>query len=364
MNEREAYIALNMMERIGPVSVRAMVSALGSACAIFGADKTVLQNINGIGPELAGAIVRQSSSIDWQGEIERASAIQARIITQIDAEYPKHLLEIHDPPLALYILGSLEKRDEHAISVVGTRHPTNYGREYSEKLSFQIAKSGFTVVSGLAEGIDTAAHKGALKASGRTIAVIGSALDCIYPASNLDLVKKISERGSVISEFPIGRKPDKTTFPMRNRIVSGLSMGVLVIEAGARSGALITVNQALSQGRSVFAMPGRIDSPASSGCLQLIKEGARVVTSVDDILSEYEFLAIPDMPKSGNREFKPQMSDEEICLVRFLEDGECDVDKLIRLSGMKPASVSALLVGLEMKRMIRMLPGKMVEIIR
>ena len=364
MNEREAYIALNMMEKIGPVTVRAMVLALGSARAVFDADRSALMMINGIGRETADAITAQAGGVDWAGELDRVNGLGGRIITQVDKEYPGQLLEIHDPPLALYVMGSFESRDRHSIAVVGTRRPSHYGREWAEKLAFQAVKAGFTVVSGLARGVDTAAHEGVLKAKGRTIAVMGSALDCIYPASNADLARRVSESGAVITEFPLGRQPDKTTFPMRNRIISGLSMGVLVVEAGIRSGALITANQAVEQGRSVFAMPGRIDSPGSSGCHKLIKSGARLVTGIDDILAEYEFLIAPGMASAERSSVRPLMSEEELCLMRFLEEGEQNVDSLIRVSGMKPSSVGSLLVGLEIKRMIKMLPGRVVEVVR
>lgn len=362
INEREAYIALNMMEKIGPVGVRSLVSALGSARNIFHADRDALLRADGVGPEVAEAILRQKDGIDWEGDIARSSAMGAHIVSWADEEYPKSLREIHDPPLALYVRGKIEARDKHAIAVVGTRHPTHYGREWAERLAFQIAGAGFTVVSGLAEGIDTAAHRGALKGKGRTLAVIGSGLDCIYPPSNIELAGIVSEHGALITEFPFGRKPDKTTFPVRNRIVSGLSMGVLVVEAGFKSGALITANQALEQGRSVFAVPGRIDSRASQGTHKLIKEGARLVASVDDVLAEYEFLmpsGLGQLRPSGGP--KPNLSEEEARLVEILQQGECDVDALIRSSGLKPGAVNSLLIGLEMKKMIRMLPGRIVE---
>jgi DNA processing protein len=366
MNEREAYIALNAMEKVGPVGVRSLSTQLGSVLAIFEADKQALMTAKGIGPEVADAIIRQRETVDWQGEIERAAALGAHLVTQIDEEYPKQLLEIHDPPLALYVWGQIEQRDKHAIAVVGTRRPTHYGRETAGVLASQLSKTGFVVVSGLAQGIDTAAHEAALKAGGRTLAVLGSGLEHIYPPSSMDLAKRISEHGAVITEFPVGRQPDKTTFPMRNRIVSGLSLGVLVVEAGRGSGALITANQALEQGRSVFAVPGRIDSHASAGTNDLIKNGARLVVDVEDVLADFEFL-IPPGPRQSVAEKSvplPQLSNEEVRLTQLLGDGECDVDRLIRDSGFKPAVVSSLLIGLEMKRMVRMLPGRVVEMAR
>ena len=362
MDEREAYIALNMMEKVGPVGVRALVAHLGSALAIFGAAPESLMGANGIGRELARAIVGQRETVDWRGEMQRAEAAGIRLIAQIDEEYPKALREIHDPPLALYVQGSLESRDKHAIAIVGTRRATRYGLDCAGQLAAHLAQAGFTIVSGLAEGIDTAAHRAALKVKGRTLAVIGSGLDRLYPVSNKDLAKAVTESGAVISEFPFGREPDKTTFPIRNRVVSGLSMGVLVVEADKKSGAMITANQALDQGRSVFAVPGRIDNPAARGANDLIKHGARLVADASDVLREYEFLFGPATSAAdGDRRPRPALSDDETKLMSLLESGERDVDGMIRESGLKAAAVSSLLIGLEMKRLVRMLPGRMVE---
>lgn len=361
MLEREAYIALNMMERIGPVTVRKCVQALGSAVALFEAEPALLATVEGMGRETVQKLTAQRTTVDWQGELERADELGARLITPVDQEYPRRLNDIHDPPLALYIKGALESGDAHAIAIVGTRHPTHYGLQVAESMSSQLAQAGYVVTSGLAEGVDTAAHQGALKAKGRTIAVIGSALDELYPKSNEALADQIAEHGAVLSEFPLGRKPDKTTFPMRNRIVSGLSKGVLVVEAGPGSGALITVEQATDQGRDVFAVPGRIDSRASRGCHDLIKNGAKLVTHVDDILSEYQQLfqnavPSPSLQSRGARALTP----DEQALLKPLDGGDLNVDTLIRMSGLSPASVNVLLLGLEMRRIVKLLPGRMV----
>jgi len=365
MTEREAYIALNMMEKVGPVGVRSLAASLGSVAAIMEASRGDLAGARGIGPELAGAIVEQRSAADPGAEEEKAGRIGARLLTPVDGEYPRRLREVHDPPLALYVRGDLKHRDRHAVAVVGTRRPTHYGRETAESISRELARAGFTIVSGLAEGIDTCAHRGALRAEGRTIAVLGGPLEPVYPRSNAALAAEIAASGAVMSEFPFGRKPDRTTFPMRNRIVSGLAVGVLVVEAGLRSGALITVRQALDQGRSVFAVPGRIDSPASQGCLELLRDGAALVRGANDILDEFEMLVGPRqrMP-AGAPERRPALSGDEIALVGTLEDGDQDVDSLIRASGLTTACVNSLLIGLEMKRIVRMLPGRRVELVR
>lgn len=362
MTEREAYIALNMMDRVGPVSVRSLCQALGSVAAVLVADAGALAQAEGVGRATAQAIVEARGRIDVAGEERRADAAGARIITPVDIEYPEPLKEIHDPPLALYVRGALEGRDRHAIAVVGTRRPTHYGQRCAEMLAGQLARAGMTVVSGLALGIDTAAHRGALQSQGRTLAVLGGALDCLYPPANATLADRIAEQGAVLTEFPFGRRPDKTTFPMRNRIVSGLSMGVLVVEADLRSGAIITTREALEQGRAVFAVPGRIDSPASRGCHVMIREGARLVTGVEDVLAEYEFLfRARGAPGGEKRDTNVPLSAEEQAIMDHLVRGEQPVDALIRESGLAPGRVSALLIGLEMKKMVRMLPGRLVE---
>ncbi len=361
MDEQRAYILLNMMSGIGPVAVRSLSACLGSVSAILKADAASMIKAENVGPGLARKIVAQRTELDLDAELGRAEEIGARIITPIDAEYPEQLKKIHDPPLALYVRGRLMAGDKQAIAIVGTRRASHYGMGSAEKLAGQLARGGTTVISGLAGGIDTAAHRGALKSKGRTIAVLGSGLGHIYPPENRGLARDISGSGAVVSEFPIDRNPDKTTFPMRNRIVSGLSMGVLVVEAGVKSGALITANQAMSQGRSVFAVPGRIDSYASQGTNRLIKDGAGLVESADDVMQEFEFLFTPAAMRSTPAQ-AVSLSDDEASLVKLLEKGETGVDILIRQSGLSAAIVSSALMSLEMKRVVRMLPGRVVEL--
>lgn len=362
MREQEAYVALNMVAGLGSVTVQRIVAALGSAEALFRASAHDLASIQGVGRVRAGLLTRELHGVDWQGEQRRAEELSVRLITPVDAGYPALLKEIHDPPLVLYVTGEWPERWPTCMAVVGTRRPTLYGRETARTLSFQLAQAGLPVISGLARGIDTEAHRGALNAGGRTVAVMGGALDCLYPESNRTLAREIvRQRGAVISEFPFGRKPDRTTFPMRNRIVSGMSHGVLVVEAAARSGALITADQALEQGRSVMAVPGRIDTPTARGCHQLIRRGARLVETLDDILEELQ-----DLPTLRRVQVNEQpceapplasLNDDERQIVESLGTEECSVDGIIRETGLSAARVSALLIGLEMKRQIRMLPG-------
>ncbi len=367
MTEQEAYIALNMMERIGPVGVRSLVAVLGSASAIFEASSADLRQAEGVGPELAAALIRQRDAVPLGEEMAYAEETGTRIITPMDEEYPGALRQIHDPPLALYIRGRLRPTDREAVAVVGTRRATHYGMDSARKLSYQLSKAGICVLSGLALGIDTAAHEGALRGGGRTVAVIGSGFDHLYPPENDGLAKRIAEHGAVMTEFPFARKPDKTTFPMRNRIVSGMSKGVLVIEAGKRSGAAITANQALQQGRSVFAVPGRIDSYASMGTNALIQQGAYLVIAAGDILEHFEMLfPLPkdDSDASASRAvITADLSEDEAAVVKQLGQGTLGIDVLIRESGIAPSKIASLLVALELKRVLRMLPGRKVELV-
>lgn len=378
MTPREAYIALNMMERVGPVRVRALEEALGSVETIFTASREDLLGVNGVGDKLADTIIRQRETLRPDKEEKRAVERGVRIVTRLDAEYPARLKSIHDPPLVLYVWGTLEERDQHAIAVIGSRRCSHYGLQMADRLAFQLGNVGYCVVSGLARGIDTAGHKGALKGPGRTIAVLGSALDRLYPEENDELAKQISKQGAVISEYPFGTPPSKTTFPMRNRIVTGLSVGVLVVEAARRSGAMISVDEATSQGRLIFAVPGRVDNPSASGCHMLIKNGAKLVEDVRDVTEEFEYLFQPTAkvasaksPAAGKAASaslrpRPKLNENETKVVEALSDqagGELDVDSLIRASGLPPATVSAVLVGLELKRMVKMLPGRRVVLV-
>ena len=367
MTDREAYIALNTVEGIGPVTVRKLMEALGSVTAVFDADAALLRSVKGVGPETARRLTESVDHGCWQREIEQAEAMGITILTPVDGRYPSSLKTIHDPPLVLYVQGELQERDGQGVAMVGTRRPTHYGMEMARKLAFGVAKAGLTVVSGLARGIDTASHMGALTAKGRTVAVIGAGLQHIYPTENRELAAQIAENGAVVSEFPLGRLPDKTTFPMRNRIVSGMTQATVVIEAGHKSGSIITADQAAAQGRTVFALPGRIDSYASQGTNALLKDGASIVTRLEDILEHYEILR-PVMTAAGEADLttaqrRLSLSEEENRLVELVVRGIGQVDGLIRESGLGPARVGSLLVALELKRMIKLLPGRQVELV-
>jgi len=289
-------------------------------------------------------------------ELRRISEYGAKIFAQEHELYRRLLREIYDHPIVLYIWGEILERDQHAMGVVGSRRTTHYGIECAKRLSYQIAYSGITVVSGLARGIDTAAHQGALAAKGRTIAVLGTGLHYIYPAENRELAEKISTSGAIVTEFPMDTTPDRQTFPMRNRIISGLSFGLLVVEAGANSGALISASQAADQGRSLYAVPGPIDRPNSLGSNRLIQQGAKLVMSVDDILEDLQTL-FPKPPELVTSQ-PPDLEGDQLIVYKAISSTEASIDTIIEASGLTAGAVSAALLQLEMRRLVRQLPGK------
>lgn len=359
MTESEAYFTINLVSGIGPVRVRRLIERLGSAAAILEAPTSKLMEAEGIGRDLASKIYDGIRKAEPDRERELAESLGMKIITFADDEYPASLREIYDPPLVLYTKGTLPNPWPKGVAVVGSRITSNYGLEMTKKLSYQIAYAGVPVISGLARGIDTAAHHGALAAKGTTWAVIGCGLDKMYPPENQPLADMIAEqKGCVISEYALGTPPDKRTFPMRNRIVSGLSFGVLVVEAGKDSGALITARQALEQGRQVFAVPGRIDNPQSKGCHQLIKEGASLVEGVEDILSALEFL-LPIRDVTVPRPAPANLTPEEAKVFDAIELDETPIDLITQKTGLPSGAVSSTLLRLEMKKLVKQLPGKM-----
>jgi len=366
MEQREAYIVLNMIDGLGPVSVRRLIDTLGSPKAILEADRETLMEARGVGEKLALKIIDQRDGLDAEKEIKTAIDHGTRIITPVDDEYPGALKTIHDPPLALYVRGRLLPADKKSLAIVGSRSTSHYGLNAADRLAFQLGQVGFTVVSGLARGTDTAAHCGALKSGGRTIAVLGGAIDCLYPPENEALADRIAKHGAVISEYPMGRQADRMTFPYRNRIISGLSMGVLLIESDVKGGSMHTADAAMEQGRTVFALPGRIDTPGARGPHRLIKSGAKLVDSLDDILEEYEFLIPPAElePPDAATAARPDvpMTETETKIVEALWNEPLDVDTLSRQAGLKSHELSGLLLGLEMKRVVKMLPGRIVEL--
>lgn len=377
MTEREAFIALNRVSGLGAITVRRMIEAWGSAAAIFRVDERDLLRIQGVGAERAQAFRRDLEQARFDDEVALADARDVRLVTWADADYPALLKTIVDPPLVLYVKGSVAALSGPSVALIGTRHPTVYGREMAQRLAFQLAGAGYVVVSGLARGIDTEAHRGALQADGRTAAIVGGALDCLYPKENEALAQEMAEKqGAVASEYPFGRQPDRQTFPMRNRIVSGLARGVVVVEAPLGSGTLITVDQALDQGRAVMAVPGRADSPASQGCHRLLRSGARLVTSAEEVIEELQELlpttagraAAQPAPHASGTVGPPDAAapvapatPEERRVLERLGAEPVHVDTVIRESGLPAGTVNAVLVGLQIKHRVKLLPGGMVK---
>ena len=360
MNSTEACIALNILPTMGPVRLRNLLAVFGTPEQVLSAKRDQLRKVEGVGNEVADQISNWESIVDLPAELERIRDFGARVITQNSPEYPKSLREIHSPPIVLYVWGEIQLRDHHAIAVIGARRTTHYGMESAKKLSYQIAYAGLTVISGLARGIDTAAHQGAIAAKGRTIAVIGSGLMEIYPPENRALAEKIHNgNGAVVSEFSMEIQPDRQTFPMRNRIISGWSHGILVVEAGLNSGALITAAQAVEQGRSVYAVPGHINAPSAMGSNRLIQQGAKLVMSATDILDDLEVL-LPEAKPSPDAAARPlpELSSDERRVYDAIEAAETPIDQIAAKCDLPSGTVSSTLLRLELKRLVKQLPGK------
>ncbi|HEV2995190.1 MAG TPA: DNA-processing protein DprA [Chthoniobacterales bacterium] len=360
MDATEACIALNMLPTVGPVRLRKLLEVFHEPQQVLAAKRDQLRKVEGIGNDVTDQISSWESIVDLAAELKRVREFGAAVITQESPSYPKPLREIHAPPIVLYVWGELQNRDHHAIGIIGARRTTHYGMESAKKLAYQIAYAGLTVISGLARGIDTAAHQGALAAKGRTIAVIGSGLSKLYPPENQALADKIRNgNGAIVSEFSMEIEPDRQTFPMRNRIISGWSHGVLVVEAGLGSGALITASQALEQGRSVYAVPGHINAPSAMGSNRLIQQGAKLVMSASDILDDLQIL-LPETkpsPEAAARPLPP-LSDDERRVFDAIDSSETPIDRIAAKSDLPSATVSSTLLRLELKRLVKQLPGK------
>lgn len=360
MTPTEACIALNMLPTMGPVRLRKLLEVFETPERILAAKRDALRAVEGIGREVVDQITSWETLVDLPAELERIREFGADVITAQSPLYPKQLREIHSPPIVLYVWGELTERDQHAIAVIGSRRTTHYGLESAKKLSYQLAYAGLTVISGLARGIDTAAHHGALAAKGRTVAVIGSGLAKLYPPENAALAEKIRNgSGAIVSEFSMEIQPDRQTFPMRNRIISGWSQGLLVVEAGANSGALISVAQALEQGRNVYAVPGHINAPTAIGSNRLIQQGAKLVMDASDILDDLQILLPESKPPIGaTSRALPPLSDEERRVYEAINETETQIDDIAAKAELPSGTVSSTLLRLELKKLVKQLPGK------
>ncbi len=344
------WLSLGRVHGIGCHTFKNLIEHFGSPKKVFDASLKELLHVEGIGRETAERIRSFRGWKDVEEELERVREKGIRIITMKDGDYPSRLKEIYDPPPFLYVKGDLH-RDERAIAVVGSRRASPYGLGVAHRMAMELASLGFTIVSGMARGIDSQAHRGALMGGGRTVAILGSGVDVVYPAENKALYREIEKRGAVVSEFPLSTPPHGRNFPRRNRIISGLSLGVLVVEASCRSGSLITARLALEQGREVFAIPGSITSGWSKGTNALIKEGAKLVQGVEDIVEE---IGLPLAREGG---FETGLTDRERLLYNALEEPE-HIDIIIKKTGLKPEEVYLGLLNLESKGLIAEYPGK------
>ncbi len=356
------------VERIGPAKIRSLLSKFRNLHNIFNASINELQEVEGISKELSSRIRKISSRRSEiktfvEKELSKLYKIGGRIITVWDEDYPHLLKKIYDPPLILYVKGIFDEKDKYSIAVVGTRVPTNYGKLQTERIVSDLASQGITIVSGLARGIDSIAHTSALKNRTRTIAVIGSGLDVIYPSENKKLFEQISENGVVISEFPLGTKPDAVNFPKRNRIISGLSLGTLVVETGINGGAMQTARLALDQNREVFAIPGNLGIRQSEGTNLLIQRGeAELITSADDILTELELKLKPVIGKNIPKPEKElNMFEEKI--YNSLSNEPLHIDKISELTNLSTSDCLVHLLSLEFKGLVKQLPGKVFGLI-
>jgi len=359
-DKRCSWLALCMIRGLGNIACRNLLDRFGDPDRVFQATISELLNVEGIRKEVALDILARRYEGDPQKELKRTESHGARIITYSEAAYPKVLKEIYDPPMILYLKGMDIPGNITFIAMVGSRNATHYGLKAAEKIGQGIARRGLGVVSGMARGIDSASHWGCLGGLGFTIAVLGTGIDIIYPASNKKLYHLITKRGAVISEFPMGTPPAATNFPIRNRIISGLSRGVVVVEATRNSGSLITASQALDQGREVFAVPGSIDSFKSTGCHFLIKQGARLIENSDDILDELG-LNYPHIPKTDTfkKGILPPLDGSEKAIYDIIGDYPMHIDQISKEGNMEAKEVSSILMRMELKGIIRQLPGKM-----
>lgn len=385
-NETISLIHLNLIQGVGLKTVQRLRDVFGSTERALRASPDEIRKIDQLSPAVRDLLIRKPVLYPIERELELIQTYGCKVVTLYDAAYPPHLKEIDTPPFVLYVRGELVPEDAISVSVVGSRNAKDYGRKVSYRLSYQIAQRGLTVVSGFAKGIDTAAHRGALEAGGRTIAVMGNGLSLIYPAANRDLAEKIGTSGALVSEFPMAARPKPRNFPRRNRIISGLTLGTVVVEASNRSGALITARLAAEQNREVFAVPGEIFSQLSTGTHKLINEGAKLINTVDDLLNELppyvlsqiqpqaspspvpDIEAVPTQPSStAQNDTKPipeapppppDLTPDEKTIFEAIEVPSSHIDTIVRTTQLPISQVSSVLLMLELKGIVQQLPGK------
>jgi len=357
-----SWLALSLIPGLGNILLRRLLDEFGSPEAVFGVGFSELIKIKGVREAVARKIIKRQFVSDPEKELRKLEELNARVITFFDFTYPPFLKEIYNPPMTLFTRGKEISSQQIFISVVGSRNPTHYGQQVAEEISAGLARRGIGVVSGLARGVDSAAHWGCLRNNGFTIAVIGTGIDLVYPAINNKLFERIIESGAVITEFPLGTPPEARNFPIRNRIISGLGRGVLVVEAARKSGSLITASFALDQGREVFAVPGSIHSFKSTGTHFLIKQGAKLVENAEDILNDLGFGYGP-LQKGGSvndtSTVTGNLNAGEKKIYDIIGDYPMHIDQIVRAGDMDSGMVLSVLMKMELEGLIKQLPGKM-----
>ena len=360
------WLTLHLTQGVGPGTILRLVRHFTSPRMALNASRRELLKVPGVRQDAVDAVCRNPAYAEAEAELKKCEGFGVSIVTWGESDYPEDLSNIHNPPPVLYVRGRREFLRNACVGIVGARAASSYGLRTAENLAFGLGEKGYTVVSGLALGIDAAAHSGALRAKAKTIAVLGCGLDVIYPRNNRKLYERIAEEGVLVSEYPLGTSPDGFRFPARNRIISGLSLGVVVVEAAKRSGSLITADLALEQGREVFAVPGRVDSVKSTGTHKLLKEGAKLVHSLDDVIEELPFHRRPEARKNSlAREQKVsdiKLKPDEEKIYSYLEVYPKSIDEIVRGTMFPVQKVSEILLLLELEGVIEALPGKQYQL--
>jgi DNA processing protein len=355
LSRTNAFIVLNGLPNIGPITLRRLLDVFhGDPTSVFDATSRQLKAVQGVGDAVVNTLRNWEKLLDLDKQLERMEKSGIRFVVTEADEYPPLLKEIYDPPIGLYWKGSYVL-DRPTVAIVGSRKTTVYGRHVARKLGRELARCGFCVVSGGARGVDTEAHKGAIEVEGKTIAVMGCGMDIVYPAENFELFNKIADTGAVISEFPFGRRADRQTFPMRNRIVSGMCQALIVVESDLYGGSMISARFAAEQGRTVFAVPGRIDQATSRGCHQLIREGAILLSKPEDVVEELGYLIInrESDERLDNGPGVSNLSDDEQQILSHFNGGEIlDMDRLIDLTGKSSPELASVMMLLELKHLV------------
>ena len=356
MIPRSEILTLTQLQGIGPSKLRQIITSFRDCDSIKHLSITDICSLDGLSRETARKVV-QADFADGELQLEKITSMACNYLTILDKEYPQHLKNIYMAPAGIITRGQVNY--EKSIAIVGTRNLSPYGRKMSAILTIELVKQGFAIISGFARGIDSVCHKTALENNGITIGVLGCGIDVVYPRENKSLYRKMWQQGGLVSEFLPGAIPDARNFPKRNRIISGMTLGTIVIEAGRRSGAILTAYYALDQNREVFAVPGRIDSSQSDGCNHIIKQGAKLIVGIDDIMNEFSYLKKTNVPEQT--QLIPELNEEEKLIYNLLSHEPLHIDTISKLAEMTSPKILAILLTLELKNTVVQLPGKLFQ---